>query len=220
MGRAGFHASRAAYEGRSAKYPRHGRRRQKMPPAGGRHGTEFITDSPFYLYEGGAEPYRELSTRRTPRPARWCSAAATTKPSASRTRCPTTSSSAAREPHAPLHEPLPHGRRLALHRQGGAGRRCHYSEETRGRDPRMAQTVLCPGYKQVEATTVTRNTLSSHTGYEPIKVRRHGRQLDHVGCREQRLDPDACRRSLPQLRRGGGRNWERSRRTTSKSRST
>ena len=33
----------------------------------------------------------------------------------------------------------------------------------------MAQTVLCPGYKQVEATTVTRNTLSSHTGYEPIK---------------------------------------------------
>ena len=44
-----------------------------------------------------------------------------------------------------------------------------YSEETQGRDPRMAQTVLCPGYKQVEATTVTRNTLSSHTGYEPIK---------------------------------------------------
>ena len=44
-----------------------------------------------------------------------------------------------------------------------------YTEETAGRDPRMAQTVLCPGYKQVEATTVTRNTLSSHTGYEPIK---------------------------------------------------
>jgi hypothetical protein len=33
----------------------------------------------------------------------------------------------------------------------------------------MAQTVLCPGYKQVGATTVTKCTLYSHTGYEPIK---------------------------------------------------
>lgn len=44
-----------------------------------------------------------------------------------------------------------------------------YAEETRGRDPRMAQTVLCPGYVQVGASSKTANTLVSRTGYQPIK---------------------------------------------------
>lgn len=44
-----------------------------------------------------------------------------------------------------------------------------YSEETRGRDPRMAQTVLCPGYIQVGSTEETVDSTSSLTGYRPIK---------------------------------------------------
>lgn len=44
-----------------------------------------------------------------------------------------------------------------------------YTEETKGRDPRMAQTVLCPGYIAVEETATTPNDMTSLTGYEPIK---------------------------------------------------
>lgn len=44
-----------------------------------------------------------------------------------------------------------------------------YSEETEGRDPRMAQTVLCPGYVQVGDTEETVDSTSSLTGYRPIK---------------------------------------------------
>ena len=41
--------------------------------------------------------------------------------------------------------------------------------ETSNRDPRMAQTVLCPGYIQKGATKVTANNLNALTGYQPIK---------------------------------------------------
>lgn len=41
--------------------------------------------------------------------------------------------------------------------------------ETTNRDPRMAQTVLCPGYIQKGATKVTANNLNALTGYQPIK---------------------------------------------------
>lgn len=44
-----------------------------------------------------------------------------------------------------------------------------YTEETKGRDPRMAQTVLCPGYIAVDETATTPNDMTSLTGYEPIK---------------------------------------------------
>lgn len=44
-----------------------------------------------------------------------------------------------------------------------------YTDETQGRDPRMEQTVLCPGYVQVGETSVSPNTLLALTGYQPIK---------------------------------------------------
>lgn len=44
-----------------------------------------------------------------------------------------------------------------------------YTDETKGRDPRMAQTVLCPGYIAKEDTKPTANDMTSLTGYEPIK---------------------------------------------------
>lgn len=44
-----------------------------------------------------------------------------------------------------------------------------YNQETKNRDPRLAQTVMCPGYIQKGASKVTPCLFSSHTGYQPIK---------------------------------------------------
>lgn len=44
-----------------------------------------------------------------------------------------------------------------------------FAEEVKNRDPRLAQTVLCPGYIQKGATQVTTNALNALTGYQPIK---------------------------------------------------
>ena len=44
-----------------------------------------------------------------------------------------------------------------------------FTEEVAGRDPRLAQTVLCPGYIQTGASKVTANALTALTGYQPIK---------------------------------------------------
>ena len=44
-----------------------------------------------------------------------------------------------------------------------------YTDETKNRDPRMAQTVLCPGYIIKDETKTTPNDMTSLTGYEPIK---------------------------------------------------
>ena len=44
-----------------------------------------------------------------------------------------------------------------------------YAEETQNRDPRMAQTILCPGHMVTGATTKSVNLLSSSTGYQVIK---------------------------------------------------
>ena len=44
-----------------------------------------------------------------------------------------------------------------------------YTDEVKNRDPRLAQTVLCPGYVQVGASSVTPCEFYSWTGYEPVK---------------------------------------------------
>ena len=44
-----------------------------------------------------------------------------------------------------------------------------YTEETAGRDPRMAQTVLCLGYVAMGESAATPNDMTAMTGYEPIK---------------------------------------------------
>jgi len=44
-----------------------------------------------------------------------------------------------------------------------------YLDEVSGRDPRLAQTVLCPGFIMPGSTDVTANDLSSCTGYSPVK---------------------------------------------------
>jgi hypothetical protein len=45
----------------------------------------------------------------------------------------------------------------------------NYVKETQNRDPRMAQTILCPGYIQTGAKVVSVNDMASCTGYRPIK---------------------------------------------------
>ena len=44
-----------------------------------------------------------------------------------------------------------------------------FVDEVADRDPRLAQTVLVPGYVQVGASKVTPNALNAFTGYQPIK---------------------------------------------------
>ena len=44
-----------------------------------------------------------------------------------------------------------------------------FLDETKNRDPRMAQTVLCPGYHKVGDEEETKNDFTADTGYEPIK---------------------------------------------------
>ncbi|MDE7443980.1 MAG: RagB/SusD family nutrient uptake outer membrane protein, partial [Muribaculaceae bacterium] len=44
-----------------------------------------------------------------------------------------------------------------------------FTDEVTGRDPRLSQTILTPGYVQTGATATTINSLTSLTGYEPIK---------------------------------------------------
>ena len=44
-----------------------------------------------------------------------------------------------------------------------------FVDEVKNRDPRLAQTVLCPGYIQKGGKSVTANDMNSLTGYQPIK---------------------------------------------------
>ena len=44
-----------------------------------------------------------------------------------------------------------------------------YTDEVKNRDPRLAQTVLCPGYIQIGGKSVTPNDMTAMTGYQPIK---------------------------------------------------
>ncbi len=45
-----------------------------------------------------------------------------------------------------------------------------YLDEVKDRDPRMSQTVMCPGYVQLDQTTTTIDDLDhTYTGYKPIK---------------------------------------------------
>ncbi len=44
-----------------------------------------------------------------------------------------------------------------------------YPDDVKDRDPRLAQTVLCPGYHKVDDEEETTNDFTAETGYEPIK---------------------------------------------------
>lgn len=60
-----------------------------------------------------------------------------------------------------------------------------YVDEVKDRDPRLAQTVLCPGYVQKDAGKPTLNDMTSMTGYEPIKF---VSSASHSGASKGTLD--------------------------------
>lgn len=129
---------------------------------------EFIDKAPFSLYNEGTEPYRDLFWGREPKTqevilCRYYNTELNVKHSVpmnisfgrtSFTR------------NFMYHYLMADGTRFQ--KQDG-WQTMEYSKETVGRDPRMAQTVLCPGYKQIGDSKVTPCKLYSHTGYEPIK---------------------------------------------------
>ncbi len=162
------YASRAAlYEGTFRKY--HGLTdADKYLQQAAATAKEFITDSPFYLYKEGSEPYRDLFYAED---AKTCEVVLCR-------RYDKAFGVTHSVPYTIKFGRTSFTRRFMNHYLMADGSRftdkegwqtMPYSQETQNRDPRMAQTVLCPGYIQVGATTVTKCTLSSHTGYEPIK---------------------------------------------------
>ncbi len=162
------YASRAAlYEGTFRKY--HGMAdADKYLQQAAATAKEFIDESPFYLYSEGEEPYRELFYSEDAKTCevvlcrRYDKAFGITHSVPYNIKFGRTSLTRRFVNHYLMAD----GSRFT-DRDGWE--KMTYSEETVNRDPRMAQTVLCPGYVQVGASAVTKCTLSSHTGYEPIK---------------------------------------------------
>ena len=162
------YASRAAlYEGTFRKY--HGMAdADKYLRQAAATAKEFITDSPFYLYEEGAEPYRELFYSEN---AKTCEVVLCRR----------------YDKAFGISHSVPYNikfgrtsltRRFMNHYLMADGSRftekeghetMFYTEETAGRDPRMAQTVLCPGYVAKGESAATPNDMTAMTGYEPIK---------------------------------------------------
>lgn len=131
-------------------------------------GQTFISESPYKLYTSGATPYRDLFNSLD---------AKTDEVILSRTYSATAN--------------VLHGVQFNItnDRQGFTKRfmnhylmadgtyfssqpgyeKKEFVEEVSNRDPRLAQTVLCPGYIQKGASSVTPNSLNALTGYQPIK---------------------------------------------------
>lgn len=60
-----------------------------------------------------------------------------------------------------------------------------YVDEVKNRDPRLAQTILCPGYIQKGQIKVSPNKLNSMTGYQPIKF---VAEVEHDGASKATSD--------------------------------
>lgn len=162
------YASRAAlYEGTFRKY--HGLADwEKYLEKAAQYAGEFISLSPFSLYSEGQTPYRDLFVSKN---------AITQEVVLSR--------------HFDIANSVFHSlayqaefsrvsltKRFINHYLMADGSRftdkagwetMSYVDEMKGRDPRLAQTVMCPGYVQKGASAVTPCLFTSHTGYQPIK---------------------------------------------------
>ena len=162
------YASRAAlFEGTFRKY--HG-----MPDAekylakAVEYAETFFDQAPFSLYTTGNTPYRDLFVSTTPMTqevvlARHYDTAYSVFHSMGYSTEFGRSSVTRRFVN---HYLMADGTRFT---DKGDWQTATYLEETAGRDPRLAQTVMCPGYIQKGADKVTPCTFSSHTGYSPIK---------------------------------------------------
>lgn len=162
------YASRAAlFEGTFRKY--HGMAdADKYLAKAVEYSEAFIDQSPFSLYNSGNTPYRDL----------FVSANAITQEVVLARHYDTAYSVFHSMGYSTEFGRSSVTRRFVNHYLMADGTRFTdkgdwqtktYLEETAGRDPRLAQTVMCPGYIQKGATAVTACGFTSHTGYQPIK---------------------------------------------------
>ena len=162
------YASRAAlFEGTFRKY--HGMAdADKYLAKAVEYSEAFIDQSPFSLYSSGNTPYRDL----------FVSANAITQEVVLARHYDTAYSVFHSMGYSTEFGRSSVTRRFVNHYLMADGTRFTdkgdwqtktYLEETAGRDPRLAQTVMCPGYIQKGATAVTACGFTSHTGYQPIK---------------------------------------------------
>lgn len=162
-----FASRDALYEGTFRKY--HGiEGAERYLEAAAEFAEEFIDNAPFTLYSAGSEPYRELfysedaKTQEVVLARRYDLGYAIAHSLGNNVRF----SRISLTKNFMNHYLMSDGSYFSS--QEG-WQTMTYIEEVRGRDARMSQTVLCPGYIQVGETAVTPNTLYAHTGYSPIK---------------------------------------------------
>lgn len=163
----GFASRAALYEGTFRKY-HNMEDAEKYLQAAARYSEQFIKESPFSLYTTGSTPYRDLFVA---------------------------DNAITQEVVLCRHYDTSFGVFHSLGYQIGFGRASlsrrfinhylmadgtrftdkegwetmFYREEMKDRDPRLAQTVLCPGYIQKGSSSVTPCEFYSWTGYEPVK---------------------------------------------------
>ncbi len=157
----------ALYEGTFRKYHNLGNADKYFGEAA-EAGYDFIRNSGYSLYSTGTQPYRNLFISDN---------AVTSEVILARIYSSTANLMHGTQFNIPNNK-QGFTRRFMNHYLMANGSRfsdqegwetMEYTEETQGRDPRMAQTVLCPGYIQSGASTVTKNKLTVVTGYQPIK---------------------------------------------------
>lgn len=162
------YASRAAlYEGTFRKYHNIEGYEVYLQKAA-EYAGEFIETSPFSLYSDGSTPYRDLFvsanaiTQEVVLARHYDTAFSVFHSMGYNTEFSRSSVTRRFVNHYLMSD----GTRFT---DKGGWRTMGYVEETQNRDPRLAQTVMCPGYIQKGASVVTPCLFSSHTGYQPIK---------------------------------------------------
>lgn len=163
-----FGSQAALYEGTFRKYHNLGDHEKYLTIAA-EMSKEFIDDSGFSIYKEGAEPYREMFHSYTAKTGEVVLARAYNFEGLQLAHSVQFSISNNQQGFT---------RRYMNHYLMADGTRftdqagyetMFYTDEVKNRDPRLAQTVLCPGYKQVGENSVTPNDLSAYCGYKPIK---------------------------------------------------
>lgn len=179
-----FASQAALYEGTYRKY--HGMDNyEKYLEAAASTAKQFIDESGFSLYKEGTEPYRDLFCADQTKATEVVLARAYNFEGLQL-------SHSVQFSIANLQ--MGFTRRFMNHYLMADGSRftdkegyetMFYTDEVKGRDSRLEQTVLCPKYIQKGETTVTANDLSAYCGYKPIKF---VSSKDHDGAAKSTSD--------------------------------
>ncbi len=163
----GFASRAALFEGTFRKYHSMADSEKYLKKAA-EYGREFTTSAPFSLYNSGATPYRDLfvADNAITQEVVLCRHYDTQYSVFHSLGYQVNFSRASLTRRFINHYLCADGSRFT-DKEGW--QTMGYVEEMRGRDPRLAQTVLCPGYVQKGASSVTPCEFYSWTGYEPIK---------------------------------------------------